>query len=111
MYGPAFDHALGFSSRRKLLDATRWLGELNQATNKVELKSSGTLTNSTALYAMTHTMLAAALTGGMVIAGISAWHLLRKNEVEVFSSSRRSPAFARGCRPADPGGRAIKWAS
>ena len=62
--------------------------ELNKVTQKVELTSIwSVLTNSTALYAMTHTMLAAALTGGMVIAGISAWHLLRKNEVAVFKSS------------------------
>ncbi|HMU27177.1 MAG TPA: cytochrome ubiquinol oxidase subunit I [Solirubrobacterales bacterium] len=78
-----------------ILAANSWMQhpvgyELNQATNKVELKSIwDVLTNSTALYAMTHTMLAAALTGGMVIAGISAWHLLRKNEVEVFSSSMK----------------------
>ncbi|MCB0861491.1 MAG: cytochrome ubiquinol oxidase subunit I, partial [Solirubrobacterales bacterium] len=62
--------------------------ELNKATGKVELTSIwDVLTNSTALYAMTHTMLAAALTGGMVIAGISAWHLLRNNEIAVFKGS------------------------
>lgn len=47
------------------------------------------LTNNTALYAMAHTLLACFLTGGMVIAGICAWHLLRKNEVEVFSASMK----------------------
>jgi len=54
------------------------------------------LSNSTALYAFTHTILAALLTGGMVIAGISAWHLLRKNETAVFGGSMRVvlPALA-----------------
>ncbi|HTU15995.1 MAG TPA: cytochrome ubiquinol oxidase subunit I [Solirubrobacterales bacterium] len=54
------------------------------------------LTNNTALYAFAHTILAALLTGGMVIAGISAWHLLRKNETAVFGSSMKVvlPALA-----------------
>jgi len=63
---------------------------MNEVTGKVELTSIwAVLTNNTALYAMTHTMLAALLTGGMVILGISAWHLLRKNEVNVFKSSMK----------------------
>ncbi len=76
-----------------ILAANSWMQhpvgyELNKATGKVELTSIwDVLTNSTALYAMTHTMLAAALTGGMVIAGISAWHLLRNNEIAVFKGS------------------------
>lgn len=47
------------------------------------------LTNNTALYAFTHTVLAALLTGAMVIVGISAWHLKRGNETAVFGSSIR----------------------
>jgi cytochrome d ubiquinol oxidase subunit I len=47
------------------------------------------LTNNTALYAFAHTILAALLTGGMAIAGISAWHLLRKSNTDVFRSSMR----------------------
>ncbi len=47
------------------------------------------LTNNTALYAFAHTILAALLTGGMVIAGISAWHLLRNSHNNVFKSSMR----------------------
>ena len=76
-----------------ILAANSWMQhpvgyELNEATGKVELTSIwAVLTNNTALYAMAHTILAALLTGGMVIAGISAWHLLRKNEIGVFKSS------------------------
>ena len=67
--------------------------EPNQATNKVELKSIwDVLTNSTALYAMTHTMLAAAPDRRYGDAGISARHLLRKNEVEVFELDEDRPA-------------------
>jgi cytochrome d ubiquinol oxidase subunit I len=47
------------------------------------------LTNNTALYAFAHTILAALLTGGMVIVGISAWHLLRNSHNNVFRSSMR----------------------
>ena len=47
------------------------------------------LTNNTALYAFAHTILAALLTGGMVIVGISAWHLLRNNHNKVFKASMR----------------------
>jgi cytochrome d ubiquinol oxidase subunit I len=47
------------------------------------------MSNNTALYALAHTLLAAVLTGGMVIAGICAWHLLRKNETELFSASMK----------------------
>ncbi|MDQ5895835.1 MAG: cytochrome bd ubiquinol oxidase subunit [Actinomycetota bacterium] len=78
-----------------ILAANSWMQhpvgyELNEVTGKVELTSIwAVLTNNTALYAMTHTMLAALLTGGMVIAGVSAWHLLRKNEVNVFKSSMK----------------------
>ncbi len=47
------------------------------------------LTNNTALYAFAHTILAAMLTGGMVIVGISAWHLLRNSHNNVFRASMR----------------------
>ena len=47
------------------------------------------LTNNTALYAFAHTILAALLTGGMVIVGISAWHLLRNSHNKVFKASMR----------------------
>jgi cytochrome bd ubiquinol oxidase subunit I len=34
-----------------------------------------------------HTILAAFTTGGLFMLGISAWHILRKNQVEIFSKS------------------------
>jgi len=78
-----------------ILAANSWMQhpvgyEMNAATGKAELTSIwAVLGNSTALYALAHTLLACLLTGGMVIAGVSAWHLLRKNEVGVFGGSIR----------------------
>jgi cytochrome bd ubiquinol oxidase subunit I len=40
------------------------------------------LTNSTALYAFGHTITAALATAGMVILGVSAYHLMRGNDVD-----------------------------
>jgi cytochrome bd ubiquinol oxidase subunit I len=36
-----------------------------------------------------HTIIAAFVTGGLFMLGISAWHLLRKNQVEIFAKSAR----------------------
>ena len=47
------------------------------------------LTNNTALYAFAHTILAALITGGMVIVGISAWHLRKNSHNNVFKASMR----------------------
>ncbi len=48
------------------------------------------LFNNTAVYAFIHTMLAALLTAGMLVIGISAWHLRRGTEgAGVFGSSMR----------------------
>jgi cytochrome bd ubiquinol oxidase subunit I len=47
------------------------------------------LFNNTAVYAFVHTMLAALLTGGMVVIAISAWHLRRGTEAGVFGGSMR----------------------
>jgi cytochrome bd ubiquinol oxidase subunit I len=51
------------------------------------------LTNSTAVYAFGHTMLAAVATAGMMILGISAYHLMRGHDLEGF---RRSATLALG---------------
>ncbi|MFN8152094.1 MAG: cytochrome ubiquinol oxidase subunit I [Solirubrobacterales bacterium] len=50
------------------------------------------LGNSTALYAFAHTLLAATITGSMMVIAISAWHILRGNEegAGVFSRSIRA---------------------
>ena len=45
------------------------------------------LGNSTALYAFAHTILAALITASMIVIAISAWHLLRGTNTEVFSRS------------------------
>lgn len=49
------------------------------------------LTNSTALYAFAHTILAALATAGMVILGVSAYHLARGNDVDAH---RRTATLA-----------------
>jgi cytochrome d ubiquinol oxidase subunit I len=49
------------------------------------------LTNSTALYAFGHTILGALATGGMVMLGVSAYHLARRRDVDGF---RRSATLA-----------------
>jgi len=78
-----------------ILAANSWMQhpvgyEMNPTTGKAELTSIwAVLGNNTALYALAHTLLACLLTGGMVIAAISAWHLLRGNEVKVFGGSLR----------------------
>ncbi len=43
------------------------------------------LGNSTALYAMAHTLLAALITASMLIIAISAWHVLRSDPTGMFS--------------------------
>jgi cytochrome bd ubiquinol oxidase subunit I len=47
------------------------------------------LFNSTALYAFAHTILAALLTAGMILIAVSAWHLRRGNETQVFGGAMR----------------------
>jgi cytochrome d ubiquinol oxidase subunit I len=47
------------------------------------------LTNSTALYAFGHTILGALATAGMLMLSVCAWHLLRRNEIDLFGRSAR----------------------
>jgi len=47
------------------------------------------LGNSTAVYAFAHTILAALITATLLMTAISAWHLLRGNEKELFGSMLR----------------------
>src|SRR4051794_8665891 len=47
------------------------------------------LTNSTALYAFGHTILGALATAGMLMIAVCAWHLLRRNEIDLFGRSAR----------------------
>ncbi len=60
------------------------------ADGKAELTNiASVLFNSTAIYAFLHTILAALLTAGMILIAVSAWHLRRGNETEVFSGAMR----------------------
>jgi cytochrome bd ubiquinol oxidase subunit I len=53
------------------------------------------LGNSTLWYAFAHTVLAAFLTGAMLVLGVSAWHLLKGRETQAFRrSARLSAVFA-----------------
>jgi cytochrome d ubiquinol oxidase subunit I len=47
------------------------------------------LTNSTALYAFGHTILGALATAGMLMLAVCAWHLLRRNEIDLFGRSAK----------------------
>jgi cytochrome d ubiquinol oxidase subunit I len=79
-----------------ILAANSWMQhpvgyEIDAATGKAQLTSIwAVLTNSTALLAFSHTILAAWTTAGMVIAGVCAWHLRRRDaDVDVFRKSLR----------------------
>ena len=79
-----------------ILAANSWMqhpvGYRIGASGRAEMTSIwAVLTNSTALYAFGHTMLAALATAGMVILGVSAYHLARGHDVNGF---RRSATLA-----------------
>ncbi|MCM4082306.1 cytochrome ubiquinol oxidase subunit I [Paractinoplanes hotanensis] len=73
-----------------ILAANSWMQhpvgyQLNPETGRAELTSiSALLTNSTTLVAFPHTISAAYMTAGAVMLAVSAWHLSRRNQVEVF---------------------------
>jgi cytochrome bd ubiquinol oxidase subunit I len=78
-----------------ILAANSWMQHpvgytLNPVTKRAELDSIwAVLTNSTALMAFAHTILAALTTAGLLVVAVSAWHMLRRSEPEVFSRSMR----------------------
>ncbi|UKD57437.1 cytochrome ubiquinol oxidase subunit I [Amycolatopsis sp. FU40] len=78
-----------------ILAANSWMqhpvgSAVNPATGRAELKDFGAvLANSTALGAFAHTITACFLTGGMFVAGISAWQLRKKRDTEVFRPSMK----------------------
>ncbi|HEX6230873.1 MAG TPA: cytochrome ubiquinol oxidase subunit I [Actinomycetota bacterium] len=80
-----------------ILAANAWMQhpvghEVNAVTGRAELKDfMALLTNSTLWSHFPHTVLAALATGGLFVIGVSAWHLRRAHETEVF---RRSMAIA-----------------
>jgi cytochrome d ubiquinol oxidase subunit I len=78
-----------------ILAANSWMQHpvgfvINDARGRAELVDFGAvLTNNTAVAAFAHTMTAAFVTGGMFLVAISAWHLARGNETDVFRPSMR----------------------
>jgi cytochrome d ubiquinol oxidase subunit I len=79
-----------------ILAANSWMQHpvgytINHVTHRAELTSIfAVLTNSTLLLAFPHTVFAALCTGGFLVLGISAFGLLRKRNVDVFSRSVRN---------------------
>ena len=79
-----------------ILAANSWMqhpvGYELSASGRAEMTSIwAVLTNSTALYAFGHTITAALATAGMVILGVSAYHLMRGNDVDAH---RRTATLA-----------------
>jgi cytochrome d ubiquinol oxidase subunit I len=78
-----------------ILAANSWMQHpvgsvVNTARGRAELYDFGAvLTNSTAVGAFAHTIMACFVTAGMFIVGISAWHLARGSNTEVFRPSLR----------------------
>ena len=78
-----------------ILAANSWMqhpvgSTVNPATRRAEMNDfAAVLTNSTAVGAFAHTITAAFLSAGMLVLGISAYHLVRGNEVAIFRSSLR----------------------
>ncbi len=74
-----------------ILAANSWMQHpvgyrLNPATERAEMTSiSQILTNSTLIRAFGHTIAAAGLTGSLLVLGVAAWHLRRRNEVALFA--------------------------
>ena len=78
-----------------ILAANSWMQhpvgyEYNPVTGRAELKSFVKfMTNSTALATFGHTMTAAFLVAAMLMVSVSAWHLVRNREPEMFRRSMR----------------------
>src|SRR3954447_15096019 len=73
-----------------ILAANSWMQhpvgyQVNQAAGRAELTSIGKVfTNTTTLVTFPHTISACFLTAGAVLLAVSAWHLKRHNQPEVF---------------------------
>jgi cytochrome d ubiquinol oxidase subunit I len=78
-----------------ILAANSWMQhpvgyKIDPATGHAHLTSIlEVLTNSTVLYAFPHTVGAAVMTAGMLVAGVSAWHLRRGSDTEMFGRAIR----------------------
>lgn len=82
-----------------ILAANSWMQhpvgyELDPETGRAELTSITALfTNSTTLVAFPHTITAAYMTAGAVMLAVSAWHLSRRNQADVFRPSLKLGAW------------------
>ncbi|MFF5083527.1 cytochrome ubiquinol oxidase subunit I [Actinoplanes sp. NPDC000266] len=82
-----------------ILAANSWMQHpvgyrMNDETGRAELTSIWKLlTNSTTLVTFPHTITACFLTGGAVLMAVSAWHLKRKNQMDVFRPSLKLGAW------------------
>jgi cytochrome d ubiquinol oxidase subunit I len=78
-----------------ILAANSWMQHpvgyaLNHAAHKAELRDVfAVLFNPLLWLAFPHTIFGALLTGGMVVLAVSAWHLLKGKEVDLFRRSAR----------------------
>ncbi len=78
-----------------ILAANSWMQHpvgytIDRVTGRAEMTSIGkVLTNPTVLYAFPHTIGAAIMTAGMIVVGVSAWHLARGSNVPMFSRALR----------------------
>jgi cytochrome d ubiquinol oxidase subunit I len=82
-----------------ILAANSWMQhpvgyQVNAATGRAELHSIGAvLTNSTTVVTFPHTITACFLTAGAVMLAVSAWHLRRRNQEDVFRPALRLGAW------------------
>ncbi|MCO8274729.1 cytochrome ubiquinol oxidase subunit I [Actinoplanes sp. TRM 88003] len=82
-----------------ILAANSWMQhpvgyQINPDTGRAELTSVwALLTNSTTLVTFPHTITACFVTGGAVLMAISAWHLKRRNQEDVFRPSLKLGAW------------------
>lgn len=78
-----------------ILAANSWMQHpvgylINARSGRAELTSiSAILTNSTVLYAFPHTIGAAIMTAGMLVVGVSAWHVMRGSDSAMFLKALR----------------------
>ncbi|GID32566.1 cytochrome ubiquinol oxidase subunit I [Paractinoplanes brasiliensis] len=82
-----------------ILAANSWMQHpvgytVNPESGRAELTSIwAVLTNSTTLVTFPHTITACFLTGGAVLLAVSAWHLKRHNQTDVFRPSLKLGAW------------------
>ncbi len=63
---------------------------INPTTNSPELNDIGALfTNPVFTWGYLHVLLASAVAGALMMVAVSAWHIRRKNDVDVFTHSAR----------------------